>query len=69
MFCACMYRRKRNLFLGIHLNIEKAPHPKEIIWENWHYSNCSIFLRKILIWLIIALIWGLSKDKYGDEMR
>jgi hypothetical protein len=43
---------------GLNIKIERAPEPKEIIWENINYPNGVRIARLAFGWLLTALLLG-----------
>lgn len=44
---------------GLGVTVQRAPEPKEIIWENINYTNAVRVMRLAVGWLMTALLLGL----------
>ncbi len=53
LFCCCFSEKKRKKYrMFSQLDVEKAPEPLDIKWENLRYSKFNRFFRAIIVYLI-----------------
>jgi hypothetical protein len=60
--CCCLYKaKKRKKYrLFSQLNVEKAPEPSDLKWENLRYSYMNKFFRSVIVYLVSIVLIVIS---------
>lgn len=61
LLCCCMKQSKiKSYEKKFTLNVEKAPEPEDVIWENLQFNSKHRFFRKLMVYLISLVLIAIS---------